>query len=172
MADIALSTHWHATPVGFLETSVSAPKQSVSSELVVCPDCYCVICGLKKAIGLRWGISASCDVARTVAWRLSVGHPRSNTAYLISRCLEICYQYRSGWDGPVSFNQFIATCDQSTYFCINYPSGARDRLKACIEKDASVAHRAFFLDTLAADDSLKQWQVAIGQRRAKLRRYV
>lgn len=32
----------------------------------------------------------------------------------------------------------------------------------------AVLHRDFFFDTLAADDSLKQWQFDIGERRVKL----
>ncbi|KAH7088327.1 hypothetical protein FB567DRAFT_591733 [Paraphoma chrysanthemicola] len=83
----------------------------------------------------------------------------------------VCYQYRSGWDGPVSFIHVIATSTQSTYFCINYPIGARDRLEDHIKEDPSVLHRPFFLDTLAADDSLKRWQIDIGQRRQKLREF-
>ncbi|KAH7077769.1 hypothetical protein BKA63DRAFT_593022 [Paraphoma chrysanthemicola] len=85
--------------------------------------------------------------------------------------LEVCYQYRSGWDGPVSFIHFIATSSQSTNFCINYPAGARDRLEELIKEDPSVLYRPFFLDTLAADDSLKRWQIDIGQRRQKLREF-
>ncbi|KZM26397.1 hypothetical protein ST47_g2476 [Ascochyta rabiei] len=86
------------------------------------------------------------------------------------KSLEICYQYRCGWDTGVSFIHAVREKQQTTYFCINYPSGARDRLEALFrhEKRRSVIHRDFFLDTLVADDSLKQWQFDIGQRRLVL----
>ncbi|KAL1656509.1 hypothetical protein SLS61_000973 [Didymella pomorum] len=84
--------------------------------------------------------------------------------------LEICYQYRCGWDTGVSFTHAIRAKQQSTYFCINFPSGARERLEAIYkyEDRRIVFHRDFFLDTLVADDSLKQWQVEIGERRLML----
>ncbi|KAF9697213.1 hypothetical protein EKO04_004933 [Ascochyta lentis] len=86
------------------------------------------------------------------------------------KSFEICYQYRCGWDTGVSFIHSIRERRRTTYFCINYPSGARDRLEAIFrhEKRRTVIHRDFFLDTLVADDSLKQWQFDIGQRRLML----
>ncbi|KAF3002104.1 hypothetical protein E8E13_009803 [Curvularia kusanoi] len=85
--------------------------------------------------------------------------------------LELCYQYRCGWDTGVSFVHAIYSKQRTTYFCINYPSGARDRLEAIIKDPTKQAlvRREFFLDTLIADDSLKQWQQGIGTRRASLR---
>ncbi|KAH6616704.1 hypothetical protein C7974DRAFT_416821 [Boeremia exigua] len=83
---------------------------------------------------------------------------------------ETCYQYRCGWDTGVSFIHAIREKHRSTYFCINYPSGARERIRAIFQhKDRRhILHRDFFLDTLVADDSLKQWQLEIGQRRVML----
>lgn len=85
---------------------------------------------------------------------------------------EMCYQYRCGWDTGVSFIHFIRTRTQSTYFCINYPYNAYQRLQRAFEKQPDIAHRDFFLDTLVADDSLKQWQFEIGHRRDSLQQYV
>lgn len=70
----------------------------------------------------------------------------------------------------MSFTHAIRAKQQSTYFCINFPSGARERLEAIYkyEDRRIVFHRDFFLDTLVADDSLKQWQVEIGERRLML----
>ncbi|KAJ4382290.1 hypothetical protein N0V86_002624 [Didymella sp. IMI 355093] len=83
---------------------------------------------------------------------------------------EICYQYRCGWDTGVSFTHVIREKQRSTYFCINFPSGARERLEAIFryESRRTVLHRDFFIDTLVADDSLKQWQIEIGERRLML----
>ncbi|KAF1932880.1 uncharacterized protein M421DRAFT_1459 [Didymella exigua CBS 183.55] len=83
---------------------------------------------------------------------------------------EICYQYRCGWDTGVSFTHAIREKQRSTYFCINFPSGARGRLESIYlhESRRAVLHRDFFLDTLVADDSLKQWQIEIGERRSML----
>jgi hypothetical protein len=66
----------------------------------------------------------------------------------------------------------IRTPRQTTYFCLNYPSGAIERLERCVKQHSYVVHRNLFLDTLAADDSMKQWQYAIGQRREALHVHV
>ncbi|KAF2828409.1 hypothetical protein CC86DRAFT_465246 [Ophiobolus disseminans] len=81
---------------------------------------------------------------------------------------ELCYQYRCGWDTGVSFIHSIRTRHRTTYFCINFPSYALERLKAVIKSQPSVAYRDFFLDALVADDSLKQWQFEISHRRDAL----
>jgi len=83
---------------------------------------------------------------------------------------EVCYQYRCGWNTGVSFIHLVRSKQQTTYFCINYPSGARDRLEAIFQhtERRHILHRDFFLDTLLADDSLRQWQFDIGQRRLML----
>ncbi|KAF2023595.1 hypothetical protein EK21DRAFT_80526 [Setomelanomma holmii] len=85
--------------------------------------------------------------------------------------LDICYQYRNGWNSAVSFIHSIVAAKGSVYFCINYPSGTRNRLKTCMETDPDALHRPFFLDTLAADECLKRWQGDIAERRAQLREY-
>jgi hypothetical protein len=72
----------------------------------------------------------------------------------------------------VSFIHGIRTRRQMTYFCINYPSGAFERLDACVKRNPGVLYRTLFLDTLAADDSLRQWQLAIGERRESLQVHV
>ncbi|PSN71711.1 hypothetical protein BS50DRAFT_234525 [Corynespora cassiicola Philippines] len=81
---------------------------------------------------------------------------------------EICYRYVCGWDTGAGITQSIRTRNTITYFCINYPSQALDRLQAYLQADPSLAYRDFFLDALCADDSLKQWQIDIGQRRSLL----
>jgi hypothetical protein len=86
--------------------------------------------------------------------------------------LEFCYQYRCGWDTGVSFMHCIRTRLQTTYFCINYPACAIDRLKTAIKKQPDIVYRDFFLDALVADDSMKQWQFEIGHRRNALHTYV
>ncbi|KAF3034854.1 hypothetical protein E8E11_004446 [Didymella keratinophila] len=82
----------------------------------------------------------------------------------------VCYQYRCGLDTGVSFIHAKRAKDAITYFCINYPSGARERFEAIVKQQdrREVLRRHFFLDTLAADDSLKQWQFDIGRKRVDL----
>lgn len=91
-----------------------------------------------------------------------------------SRGSEVCYQYRCGWDTGVSFIHALRTQTQTTYFCINYPYVARQRLLAVYNEDRArhILHRDFFIDTLVADDSLKQWQFDIGERRLELLDFV
>jgi hypothetical protein len=85
---------------------------------------------------------------------------------------DVCYQYRCGWDTGVSFIHFVRTPSQSTYFCINYPANAMSRLEAVMKSNPRLLHRDFLVDSLAADDSLKQWQYEIGHRRDMLQEYV
>ncbi|OAL49439.1 hypothetical protein IQ07DRAFT_568360 [Pyrenochaeta sp. DS3sAY3a] len=87
------------------------------------------------------------------------------------KTFEICYQYRCGWDTGVSFIHFVRTRNQSSYFCINYPDFATQRLKAIVNSNPLLAHRDFLLDALVTDDSLKQWQHEIGTRRDTLQKY-
>jgi hypothetical protein len=51
---------------------------------------------------------------------------------------------------------------QTTYFCMNYPLRAIERLQACVERKPGLLYRELFLDTLARDDSMKKWQQDIG----------
>ncbi|KAJ8107400.1 hypothetical protein OPT61_g8894 [Boeremia exigua] len=83
---------------------------------------------------------------------------------------EICYQYCCGWDTGVSFTNAIRDKQRSTYFCINYPAGARSRIRTIFQHASrrEVLHRDFFIDSMVADDCLKQWQFDIGQRRLML----
>ncbi|KAF1947773.1 hypothetical protein EJ02DRAFT_390991 [Clathrospora elynae] len=84
---------------------------------------------------------------------------------------EICYQYRCGWDTGVSFIHFVRTQSHSTYFCINYPAHGMTRLRTIVKSNPSLLHRDFLLDALVADDSLKQWQHEIGNRRDVLQQF-
>ncbi|KAF1837364.1 hypothetical protein BDW02DRAFT_491758 [Decorospora gaudefroyi] len=79
--------------------------------------------------------------------------------------LEISYQYRVGWDTVVSFNQFVRTRTQSTYFCVNFPACAMARLENIVKRKPGLLYRDLLIDSLVADDSLKQWQFEIGSRR-------
>jgi hypothetical protein len=58
--------------------------------------------------------------------------------------------------------------NQTLYICINYPPRALDRFKSYLRQRPSLAYRDFFLDALAADDCLKEWQFSIGERREML----
>ena len=46
------------------------------------------------------------------------------------------------------------------------------RLQSVVKKRPDLAHRDFLVHSLVADDSLKQWQYEIGQRRDTLQSYV
>ncbi|KAF2263761.1 hypothetical protein CC78DRAFT_266653 [Lojkania enalia] len=78
------------------------------------------------------------------------------------------YRYVCGWDTGISFTQFLRTHHSRTYFCINYPCLAFDRFKSYLQHNPKLAYREFFLDALAADDSLDVWQTNIGKRREML----
>ncbi|KAH6872932.1 hypothetical protein BKA58DRAFT_456590 [Alternaria rosae] len=84
---------------------------------------------------------------------------------------DTCYQYVCGWDTGVSFINYIRTPNQTTYFCINCPTPTASRLRDIVESKPLLAHRDFLLDSLVADDCLKQWQLDIGSRRDKLIHY-
>lgn len=75
-----------------------------------------------------------------------------------------------GWNTCVNFIHSKRSKERTTYFCIRYPSGARDRMKVVFdnEKRRTVPHRDLFLDTLVAANSLMQWQADIGERRIRL----
>ncbi|KAF2872052.1 hypothetical protein BDV95DRAFT_571294 [Massariosphaeria phaeospora] len=81
---------------------------------------------------------------------------------------EVCYRNSSGWNNGPAFTQFVRTRFNRTYFCINYPSRAIVRLKEYIEQDSNLLYRDFFLDLLAAHESLKEHQFNIGDRREQL----
>lgn len=85
---------------------------------------------------------------------------------------ELCYQYRCGWDTGVSFIHRVRTQNETIYFCINFPSNAMMRLKAIVKSKPGLLHRDFLVDSLVADDSLKQWQFEIGHRRDTLQIHV
>jgi hypothetical protein len=85
---------------------------------------------------------------------------------------EVSYRYVCGWNIGFAFTQSIRTRDQTTYFCINYPPRALKRLEAQLRADPSYAQRDFAIDALAADESLKQWQILIGERRDQLLAHV
>ncbi|KAF2271805.1 uncharacterized protein EI97DRAFT_243409 [Westerdykella ornata] len=80
----------------------------------------------------------------------------------------MCYRYLCGWDVGVSFTQFIRTRGEVTYFCINYPSRAREKLEAYLRQHPSYAYREFFIDAVAANDCFKGWQLVVGERRESL----
>lgn len=81
---------------------------------------------------------------------------------------EICYQYRCGWHAAISYIHLVRTKSESTYFCINYPDKAFERLQLSLQNDSSVVFRDFFLDALAADASSKQWLLDINKVRDEL----
>ena len=93
------------------------------------------------------------------AWYRSVTlsrHSSHETAKLIDA--EVCYRNTCGWDTGVGYIQSIRKGNQTTYFCINYPSRALDRFMASIKTNPSIAYRDFYLDILAAEDTCKQWR--------------
>lgn len=81
---------------------------------------------------------------------------------------EICYRYSCSWDVGTSYIQLTRTRYLCTYFCVNYPPSARRRLEKYLQKSHSLAYREFFLDALTADESVKTWQMVIGDRRRML----
>jgi hypothetical protein len=85
---------------------------------------------------------------------------------------ELCYQYRCGWDTGVGFIHLIRTQRQTTYFCVNLPPKAMERLKAAVQKMPHVVYRDLFLDALVANESLRRWQFEIGHRRSTLQTFV
>lgn len=85
---------------------------------------------------------------------------------------EICYRYSCGWNVGASYIQLTRTRDLCTYFCVNYPPSASRRLEKYLQKSPSLAYREFFLDALAADESVKTWQTVIGDRRRMLINFV
>ncbi|RYP22955.1 hypothetical protein DL765_001413 [Monosporascus sp. GIB2] len=81
---------------------------------------------------------------------------------------ELSYRYQCGWNQGISFTQLIRTRSLRTYFCINYPVRAIARLKQYLHRRPTLACREFFLDVLAADESIRVWQRLIGEHRGKL----
>ncbi|KAF2745121.1 hypothetical protein M011DRAFT_527898 [Sporormia fimetaria CBS 119925] len=81
------------------------------------------------------------------------------------KSFEFAYRYICGWDRGVSYIHFLRTEHTRTYFCINYPSRAREKITAYLKRYPEFAYRDFFLDAVAADDCLKEWHLNIGERR-------
>ncbi|KAF2448907.1 hypothetical protein P171DRAFT_221390 [Karstenula rhodostoma CBS 690.94] len=82
---------------------------------------------------------------------------------------EICYQFRHGWNAPISFVHMIRTPSVTTYFCVNYPQPTFARLRSYLEDGHGNGYPDSLLDALAADVSSKKWLVDIGIRRDDLR---
>jgi hypothetical protein len=68
----------------------------------------------------------------------------------------------------VGYIQSIRTGNQTTYFCINYPTRALDIFMTTVKSNPSIAFRDFYLDALAAKVNSEQWRFIIGQRRNHL----
>lgn len=124
-------------------------------------------------LGQSWVISSMCGTMKVKLSYLSVN---THSCFSMIRTNidlpEYCYQFRSGWDTCVSFVHCIRTRFQTTYFCINYPSTAFKRLQRAIKQQPDIVYRDFFVDGLAADDGLKQWQMEIGRRRDAVQEFV
>ncbi|KAF2738089.1 hypothetical protein EJ04DRAFT_550098 [Polyplosphaeria fusca] len=80
----------------------------------------------------------------------------------------ITYSYVWGWDTGRCYTQFIRTRETCTYFCINYPSRAFERLKRYLNHDPKLIRKDFFLDTLAAADTIHAWHGLLSERREPL----
>ena len=82
---------------------------------------------------------------------------------------ELSYRY-ARYMSPTDpgFTQFTRTRNQRTYFCFNYPTGARRRLETCLRQNPQLAYREFFLDAMACDIFLKEWKRSSAERRETL----
>ncbi|KAF2107878.1 hypothetical protein BDV96DRAFT_693097 [Lophiotrema nucula] len=78
------------------------------------------------------------------------------------------YRYVCGWDVGRSFTQFLRTRNCRTYFCINYPTSAREQLALHLKQTPTLIYREFFIDALAAAETLRRWRDLIAQRRESL----
>ncbi|KAF2464693.1 uncharacterized protein BDR25DRAFT_241689 [Lindgomyces ingoldianus] len=81
---------------------------------------------------------------------------------------ESSYRYQCGWDTGIAYTQFIRTRHRCRYFCINYPALSMQRLTAYLKQNSALGYRPFFLEALAADECLKEFQRNIGDRRKLL----
>ncbi|QDS73994.1 hypothetical protein FKW77_008635 [Venturia effusa] len=93
------------------------------------------------------------------------------------KSFEISYRQQAGWGNQIGanallpFTQFTRTENLSTYFCINYPPRAFQRLKRHAKEDPLLLSREFFIDALAADECLRAWKSTIGATRDVLIRF-
>jgi hypothetical protein len=84
----------------------------------------------------------------------------------------MCYRYSCGWNNLISYIQYRRCGNTRTYFCVNYPNDARQRLAEVLRGKPQLAYREIFIDALAADESLKAWKIILGNRRRKLVNFV
>ncbi|KAF2114814.1 hypothetical protein BDV96DRAFT_85666 [Lophiotrema nucula] len=78
------------------------------------------------------------------------------------------YCYQGGWNVGKCFTQFSRTQYGYTYFCINYPPRAYQRLRAYVSYRPNVVYRTLFVDTLAAGECLRGFQEVVDDKRIDL----